>query len=153
MMDMSANIEQSKNEAACTALAAFFESLTPAKLGEFGRYYTADACFKDPFNEVRGLAAIACIFAHMYRQLASARFVVHERVVDAQGAMLIWTLQYRTAAGRPEEAIRGASHVKFDADGKVSHHRDYWDAAEELYAKQPLLGSLMRFLQRKLRAG
>ncbi|MGO1254794.1 MAG: nuclear transport factor 2 family protein, partial [Alcaligenes aquatilis] len=28
--------------------------------------------------------------------------------------------------------------------------RDYWDAAEELYAKLPLLGLLMRWLRRKV---
>ena len=26
-------------------------------------------------------------------------------------------------------------------------HRDYWDAAEELYEKLPLLGALMRWLK------
>jgi steroid delta-isomerase len=31
--------------------------------------------------------------------------------------------------------------------GKVVWHRDYWDAAEELYAKLPAIGWLMRFLQ------
>jgi steroid delta-isomerase len=27
-------------------------------------------------------------------------------------------------------------------------HRDYWDAAEELYEKLPLVGALMRWLKR-----
>ena len=146
--------EPSTNERACAALANFFETLTPARLGEFGAYYSADASFKDPFNDVRGLPAIERIFTHMFHQLASARFVVHEQVVDARGAMLVWTLHYRAGTGPgPEQTIRGASHLKFDASGKVVLHRDYWDAAEELYAKQPLLGSLMHFLRRKLSAG
>jgi steroid Delta-isomerase len=28
-------------------------------------------------------------------------------------------------------------------------HRDYWDAAEELYEKLPILGGLMRWLKRQ----
>lgn len=28
-------------------------------------------------------------------------------------------------------------------------HRDYWDAAEELYEKLPVLGDLMRWLRRQ----
>ena len=48
--------------------------------------------------------------------------------------------------------MRGASHLRFDASGKVMLHRDYWDAAEELYAKLPLLGAPMRLLQRMARA-
>jgi len=34
----------------------------------------------------------------------------------------------------------------------VTYHRDYWDTAEELYAKLPLLGGLMRLLRRRLAA-
>jgi steroid delta-isomerase len=48
--------------------------------------------------------------------------------------------------------VRGTSHLRFDAAGKVVLHRDYWDAAEELYAKLPVLGALMRGLQRMGRA-
>jgi hypothetical protein len=32
----------------------------------------------------------------------------------------------------------------------VVWHRDYWDAAGELYAKLPLVGPLMRFLARRM---
>ena len=42
-----------------------------------------------------------------------------------------------------------ASHMRFAADGRVVYHRDYWDAAEELYEKLPVLGPLMRWLKRQ----
>ena len=48
--------------------------------------------------------------------------------------------------------MRGATHLKWNGRGKVVYHRDYWDVAAELYAKAPILGGLMRFLQRRLRA-
>jgi hypothetical protein len=35
--------------------------------------------------------------------------------------------------------------LRFAADGHISHHRDYWDAAEEL----PVLGAVMCALQRR----
>ena len=34
----------------------------------------------------------------------------------------------------------------------VNYHRDYWDAAEELYMKLPAIGSLMRGLRKMLAA-
>ncbi|WP_413888997.1 hypothetical protein [Candidatus Aalborgicola defluviihabitans] len=37
-------------------------------------------------------------------------------------------------------------------DGRILDHRDYWDAAEELYEKLPLLGGLMRWLKRRANA-
>ena len=47
-------------------------------------------------------------------------------------------------AGHP-----GASHIRFAADGGVVYHRDYQDAAEELYEKLPVLGILMRRFRRQ----
>lgn len=44
--------------------------------------------------------------------------------------------------------MRG-SHLHWDAEGRTVMHRDYWDAAEELYEKLPLLGGLMRWLKRR----
>ena len=132
----------------------YFETLSEASVERLGEYYAADAWFKDPFNEVRGVAAIARIFRHMFVQVDAPRFVVTERVVDAGGAMLAWDFHFRSRnpALRGAQRIRGVSHLRFDAEGKVDYHRDYWDAAEELYARLPLLGALLRVLRRHIAA-
>ncbi|WP_319240119.1 nuclear transport factor 2 family protein [uncultured Propionivibrio sp.] len=135
-------------------LIDFFEHLTPERVADIPAFYADDACFKDPFNGVRGVEAIQAIFAHMYRQVDSPRFVVTDRVVDPGGAMLVWEFHYRRRRGGPDKSnvIRGASHLRFDADGKVIYHRDYWDAAEELYATLPVIGWLISRLRRALSA-
>ena len=143
------------NRLTVDALIDFFEGLSPETVARFPEYYAADACFKDPFNEVRGVPPIQHIFMHMFKQVAEPRFVVLDRVVDERGALLVWELRYRPQ-GRWRKAkpqvIRGASHLRFDADGKVVLHRDYWDAAEELYTKLPGIGWLMRALSKRLAA-
>ena len=138
------------------ALIRFFESITPESVSRFPEFYAENAWFKDPFNEVRGVGAIQRIFAHMFGQVDEPRFVVSEQVTDANGAVLIWNFHYRSrgaAKTGEEQVMRGVSHLKFDADGKVAYHRDYWDTGEELYMKIPLLGALMRFLRRRLSVG
>lgn len=131
-------------------IVEFFESLTPESVGRLGEHYAANAYFKDPFNEVTGLEGVRRIFDHMYRQVEAPRFRVTDRVVDAAGAMLAWEFTFRRR-GR-ELLIRGATHLRFNGRGKIVYHRDYWDAAEELYAKLPLLAPLMRLLRRRLAA-
>jgi hypothetical protein len=133
-----------------TALAAWYESLTRESLVRIGEHYAANAWFKDPFNEASGLEAIRRVFAHMFEQVAEPRFRVLERVVDDEGALLTWEFSFRR--GKRAMLVRGASHLRFNHRGKVVYHRDYWDTAEELYAKLPLLGGLMRFLRRRLQA-
>jgi len=132
------------------AFVRYFETLTPAAVARLGEHYADDAWFKDPFNEVQGLPAIQRIFTHMFEQLEAPRFVVTERIVQPHGAMLAWDF-HLTVRGKPL-CIRGVSHVRWNAAGKIDYHRDYWDAAEELYAHLPAIGVLMRWLRRRLAA-
>ena len=131
-------------------LIAWFESLTPASLAQLGELYTEDAFFKDPFNEVRWPPAIRLIFEHMFASLDEPRFMVTEAVVDGDRAFLAWEFVFRMRRfDRAPQRIRGGSHLHFAPDGRVCMHRDYWDAAEELYEKLPVLGTLMRWLKRR----
>lgn len=136
------------------ALIRFYQELSPEGVERFAEFYSADAYFKDPFNEVRGIPAIQRIFSHMFGQVAEPRFVITERVADPGGAVLVWEFSYRVRLwGKGEtQVMRGVSHLRFDAEGKVDYHRDYWDTAEELYMKLPVLGWLMRGLRRVLAA-
>ncbi|MEN9314445.1 MAG: hypothetical protein RIS35_838, partial [Pseudomonadota bacterium] len=110
-----------------------------------------DARFRDPFSEVRGTQAITGIFSHMFERLEAPRFVIRDRVVDGDQAFLTWDFEFRFRRGSPTgvQRIHGGSHLRFAPDGRIVLHRDYWDAAEELYEKLPVLGSLMRWLRRK----
>ena len=132
-------------------LVDFFETLTPQSLERFPDFYAADAWFKDPFNEVHGVDAIRHIFEHMFRQVENPRFVVTDRLVEADRAMLVWEFHFARAG--KAQIIRGTSHLQFDAEGRVIRHRDYWDAAEELYMTLPVIGWLMRRLRKALSAG
>lgn len=135
-------------------LIRFFETLSPQTVVRMPEFYASDAHFKDPFNDVQGAAAIEHVFSHMFKQVDAPRFVIGERIVDAHGAVLVWEFQFGVSVWgrRRAQVIRGASHLKFGADGKVVSHRDYWDTGEELYMKLPVLGLLMRTLRRWLAA-
>ncbi len=130
-------------------LIAYFETLAPEHVREIGDYYAADAYFKDPFNEVRGVEDIRAIFARMFEQLESPRFRVLMRVGEQSDNFLVWELAFRFHGGKPAR-IHGVSHLKLAPDGRVTYHRDYWDAAEELYEKIPVLGPFMRWLRRRV---
>lgn len=130
-----------------------FESLQRADIARLSNHYATDASFKDPFNDVRGLPAIQRVFDHMFEQVRSPRFVVHAAVAEGDECFLTWDFLCRfKAASQREQTMRGSTHLRFAADGRIAMHRDYWDAAEELYEKLPLLGTLMRWLKRRVKA-
>lgn len=129
------------------AFVRLFEGLQPADLPRLGEFYAEQARFVDPFNDVTGLPAIRGIFEHMFRTVEGPRFVVREVVADGPRCFLTWDFHLRMR-GR-SALIHGGSLLHFDAHGRVLLHRDYWDAAGELYEKLPVLGALMRWLKRQ----
>ena len=135
--------------AAVARLVQLYEQLTPQQLDKLHLCYAAQAHFKDPFNDVRGLEAIRQIFAHMFANLHEPRFTVTEQVVQGQRAFLVWEFRFHMRRWRvgQEQCIHGGTLVRFDDEGLVLEHRDYWDAAEELYEKLPVLGGFMRWLR------
>jgi ketosteroid isomerase-like protein len=132
-------------------LVDFFEHLQPQDLQRLHEFYASDARFKDPFNEVQGLPAIERVFAHMYEALDQPHFVVTERIVQGSQCFLVWEFRFRFKRFDTQtwQTVRGGSHLQLDPQGRVSLHRDYWDAAEELYEKLPLVGGLMRWLKHR----
>ena len=132
------------------ALADYFESLTRQSVEELPRYYAGDCRFRDPFNDVRGIPALAAIFTHMFDTLDTPRFVVRDRVADGARVLLTWDFEFHFRSWRPQvtQRIHGASLITFNDAGLVAEHRDYWDAAEELYEKLPLIGTLLRWCKR-----
>ncbi|NIC40420.1 nuclear transport factor 2 family protein [Aquabacterium sp. A08] len=150
-MTAPAPISVTDTPQALDRLVQAFEGLSPDNLPALVALYTADARFKDPFNEVQGQAAIEAIFRHMFTALHEPRFVVTERVQQGSQVFLTWDFcfRFRRFDTVTPQTVRGASHLVFNEQGRVTLHRDYWDAAEELYEKLPLVGGLMRWLKRR----
>ena len=133
-------------------LVHFFEHLTPQDLTRISEFYALDARFKDPFNEVQGQNAIQHIFAHMFESLDEPHFIITERIVQNQQCFLVWDFRFRFKRFDTTswQTVHGGTHLVFNDLGRVTLHRDYWDAAEELYEKLPLVGGLMRWLKRRV---
>jgi ketosteroid isomerase-like protein len=125
-----------------------FERLAPEDVAALDGLYAPDARFKDPFNEVLGVPEIQRIFGHMFEALEAPRFVILDVIAQGDQCFLTWDFLFRMKRfSRAEQRIHGGSHLRFAPDGRIVLHRDYWDAAEELYEKLPAIGALMRWLK------
>lgn len=129
-----------------------YEGLAPATLAELVSVYTEDARFIDPFNDIRGHDALRLVFEHMFATLEAPRFQIVGALGDVEQAFLTWNFTFRRRGHDQTLTIHGASHLRFDAEGRVTLHRDYWDAARQVYERVPLLGAVLRWLRRRLAA-
>lgn len=148
------NVERQRaNDPRVKRMVAFWEHLEPEDLAHLGKVYAEQATFKDPFNDVQGLTRIRAVFADMFERMHDPRFVITDAALQGDRVFLVWDFSGRLRSSNQQLLyIHGASHLKFNDDGLVIYHRDYWDAAEEVYEKVPVLGALMRWLKRRIAA-
>ena len=133
-------------------VCAFWESLSPASLVGLRAVYSETVQFRDPFNDLHDADQLEALLTRMFERLQTPRFVVREVALQNDGAVLVWDFHYRLRGWQPQRDrhIHGASHVRFGADGRVTVHRDYWDAAAEVYEQLPVLGALLRWVKHRV---
>lgn len=147
-------LNREQTQAAVDVLVPFYEKLRPQDVDRFETFYRQDARFRDPFNHVSHIDGIKRIFQHMFTQVHDPAFRVTKTMVGDGDAILFWTFHFRFKGigCKTAQSLEGLTHLVFDENGLVTLHRDYWDAAEELYGRLPVIGTLMRGLQRMIRA-
>ena len=129
-------------------LAEWFETLTPASLQGIASVYAPNATFRDPFNDLRGVTSVRQVYQHMFETLVEPRFVITSKLIESANAFMTWRFLF-TLRGKAY-VIEGGTHFVLDEQGLIATHRDYWDAAQELYEKIPVLGAVLRGLRRKI---
>ena len=134
-------------------LRTFFEHLAPADLDDLGRIYADQSRFRDPFNDVEGVAAIRRIFADMFERAPDARFTIHEVVGVPPLLYVRWGFLFTPGRAQAPWEVEGVSRLVLGEDGRIIDHTDYWDPATGIYERLPLIGVLLRWLRRRLSAG
>lgn len=137
-------------DAALARYAAYFETLSRERLVEMDALFAPDARFRDPFNDVRGIAAIRNVFAHMYETIERPRFAILHRASAGDVGYLKW--RFTGILGHRSFDFVGLSEVRFNPQGLVAEHLDYWDSGTLVYERVPLLGALVRVIKRRVSA-
>ena len=137
-------------DAALARYAAYFDAITRERLVEMDALFAPDARFRDPFNDVRGIAAIRGVFLHMYATIERPRFAILHRASADDVGYLKWRFT-GTVRGRDFDFV-GLSEVRFNPQGLVTEHLDYWDSGTLVYERVPLLGALVRVIRRRVSA-
>jgi len=128
--------------------AKFFENLSLSSLEHLDDLVTEDVRFRDPLHELRGRSAVKQLLAAMLRSMPDVRFHIDDLALGQRGGFLSWTM--RASFRRRDFEFEGVSVVLFSASGLVSSHVDQWDAASNVHAKIPVLGALIRSVNRHI---
>ncbi|SFN48480.1 nuclear transport factor 2 family protein [Marinobacter pelagius] len=127
---------------------ALFNELDKGNLNKLQAVYSEGIRFQDPFGRVTGLDELTHYFAGAYKNVISCRFEFEPAVANGASVALPWVmkLRHRRIRGGREISVDGISHLEIE-DGRVSFHRDYFDAGQLLYENLPALGRVVRWIK------
>ena len=143
----------SKDSAVPATLDRFrdlFNALDAGNLNKLSSVYSEDVQFEDPFSSVSGLDQLTHYFAGAYANVLSCHFEFGEPVVNGENVGITWIMHLR------HKRIRRGREIQVDGmsrlvirNGKVTRHRDYFDAGQLLYENLPVLGGIIRWLRKQ----
>jgi hypothetical protein len=130
-----------------------FSSLTNTNVGDLvGEVYADDAYLNDNLKEVRGIDEIREYLIESGQAVHSCRVRLDDLAQSKANYYVRWTMEIKFKSLKKGQVCRsqGISHLRFDQNGKITYHQDYWDSAGGLFEHIPVLGLLLRIVKRRL---
>lgn len=94
--------------------------------------YSSNAFLNDRIHSVHGMKKIAQYFDSTFEKMNDSDFTIHETIYGAKDVYLRWTMRIKLKESSPYNIFLGMSQFRFDKQGRIIYHQDYWDFSEVL---------------------
>lgn len=128
----------------------FFGHLNEANARELTREtYANEFYFYDTLKELHTVAELEEYFLETARNTESVTARIDDVARSGNDFYVRWTMEIRLKKfqrGRTLTSV-GMTHLRFNEEGKIILHHDYWDAASGFYQYVPVLGGGIRYIR------
>ena len=114
--------------------------------------YAEETYFRDAFKHFDRAEDIREYMLEGLKPLNQAEFVFNRVARSGNDYYLDWTMRLdfkKTPPNTWEESI-GVSHMRFNSQGQVIFHQDYWDPTDIVYRRIPIAKQLIAFVKGKM---
>jgi hypothetical protein len=114
--------------------------------------YASKLYFNDTLKTIRDADTLEKYFLSSDDAMSSYGLKVEQTISTPEGVFVRWRMDIVFKKFHKGELMSsiGITHVRFDKDGRVVYHQDYWDSGSNFYEKIPVIGSLIRMVKRRL---
>ena len=146
------NPVSSKVDEGVTAFLGLFRNFEPDSVSESAlQVYSKQAYFNDGFAELSGREAIADYLVRTAAATRALEVELEHRAITGGDVYLRWVMRFTTSGRRSRTIVTpGVSHLRFDEEGQVTYHRDYWDASGALAEFVPGMGAVLGTVRNRI---
>lgn len=116
------------------------------------KVYAPKVYFRDAFRHLETAAEIREYFLEGLAPLENAEFVFNNVARVGGDFYLDWTMRVdfkKTPTGTWEESM-GVSRIRFNSEGQVIFHQDFWDPTDIVYQRIPIAKQLIAYVKGKM---
>lgn len=138
---------------AAERFAAFFESVHEVDVRpRVEALYAPNAYFSDTLFLARERESLVAHFERIQRSGTRIDVDVDDLVVSGSDLYLRWrmTFTFNVAGSERVSETIGMTQLRFDRDGRIRFHQDFWDSAQGFYQHVPVLGAAIRSVARRM---
>jgi hypothetical protein len=132
--------------AAIGRLQTYYEEVTVERVASLTRQvYAEQAYLCDTLHVARGAAAIEAYFRQTAERVTRMGVTILDYSTTGREVYTRWSMTIAAeelADGEPMTTY-GMSHFRFDRDGKVILHQDFWDASAGFFEHLPGLATVI----------
>ena len=131
----------------------FLESIgTPGSAKAASELYSEDIHFSDALILTKDKQVIVKHFSDLEAAGSKVKVTMHQRILSGNDIFLVWSMEARFTPIRREmiSDSLGVTHLRFDRNGKVILHQDFWDSTEGFFRHIPVLGSVVNSVRRRV---
>ena len=131
----------------------FLESIgTPGSAKAASELYSENIHFSDALILTKDKQVIVKHFSDLEAAGNQVKVTMHQKLISGNDVFLVWSMEARFTPIRREmiSDSLGVTHLRFDEDGKVILHQDFWDSTEGFFRHIPVLGSVVNSVKRRV---
>jgi hypothetical protein len=141
-------------KAALQRFSSFLENIGDANYVRENalKVYSSDAYLDDTLVVHQGAAEIEAYFLKTSEIMTSYKTTVDDIARSGDDYYVRWTMKFAAPAlsgGKPVTSV-GVSQVRFNREGKVAFHQDFWDSGKNFYAHLPVIGGAIGYVGKRL---
>lgn len=130
-----------------------FTNLRADNLEILDGFYDPKTLFVDPLGEHKGIEEVKKYYYNLYKNVEDINFEYRDIISNGNSHVLIWKMNLKAPGLNSGELVtlEGNSVIRFNEAGLVSYHRDYFDMGEFVYENVAVLGSIIKYVKKRMK--